>query len=319
LFSLSPVLGFLAFWSAALALPAAVATPCFAPAGDWLTGGDLAAMVPALAGLPADLKVGYAPAAGLTRVFHPDELRRLARTHGLPDPGLTGNVCSAWPLAPLAAETLRSAMEKALAGHSPQIELVAQSKAEAPAGEVVFPLSGLSGYSENPVLWKGFVLYAGTRHFDTWATVRVRVRETHLKAQGAIHAGERLSPGRWRAESYTGPPVREQILSDGAQLSGLIARRDFSDGAPLLAIFFEMPKAVERGDMVTVVAGVGAAHIEAQGEALGAGGCGEVILIRNPRSNRTFRARIASTGRVEVLPGTSAGLAGSETGAGNPL
>jgi len=64
---------------------------------------------------------------------------------------------------------------------------------------------------------------------------------------------------------------------------------------------------------------VGSAQIEAQGEALGAGECGEVILIRNPRSNRTFRARIASAGRVDVLPGTSAGLVGTDAAKGNPL
>jgi flagella basal body P-ring formation protein FlgA len=228
-------------------------------------------------------------------------------------------VCAAWSLAPLPPEKVRSAMEKALAGHSPQIEIVSQSKAEAPVGEVIFPLSGLSGYSENAVLWKGYVLYAGTRRFDTWASVRVRVSETHVKALGPIHAGERLAAGRWRSEPYAGPPIREAILSDGSQLAGLVARREFADGAPLLALFFEVPKAVERGDTVTVLAGVGAAQIEAPGEALTAGACGDVILIRNPRSNKTFKARIAAAGRVEVLPGTSAGLAGSDSSNGSPL
>ena len=320
LFSVSSTLRLAILWSAAAAvLPAAVPPPCFAPSGEWISGADLAAAVPALSGLPADLKVGYAPAAGLTRIFHPDELRRLARAHGLADPAVTVNVCASWPVAPLSPEKIREAMEKSLAGHSPEIELVTQSKAEVPAGEVVFPLFGLTGYSENPVIWKGYVLYAGTRHFDTWASVRIHVREIHLKAQGAIHVGERLSAGRWIAEPYAGAPVRELVLSDSSKLDGLIARRDFAAGAPLLAVFFEAPKAVERGDTVTVIADVGSAQIEAQGEALGAGECGEVILIRNPRSNRTFRARIASAGRVDVLPGTSAGLVGTDAAKGNPL
>jgi flagella basal body P-ring formation protein FlgA len=293
--------------------------PCFAPQGEWITGADLAAATPALAGLPMALRVSYAPVPGLTRIFHPDELRRLARAQGLPDPGLKVNVCSAWPLAPLAIDKILKAMQQALTGHSPQIEVVNQSKADAPAGEVVFPLAGLSGYSENAVIWRGYIQYAGTRRFETWASARVRVHETHLMAHGSIHAGERLSPARWIAEAYTGPLLRERILGDGAELEGLVARRDFADGAPLLVDFFETPKAVERGDVVTVVAGFGAAQIEAPGEALAAGGRGEVILIRNPRSNRTFKARISSPGRVEVLPGTSAGLAGSETLNGNSL
>lgn len=295
------------------------AIPCFAPSGDWITGGDLAAAVPSLAALPANLKVSYAPVPGLERVFHPDELRRLALVNGLPDPKLTANVCSAWPLAPLSPEKIVGAMEKALAGRSPQIELLARNLAPAPAGEIFFPLAGLSAYSENAVIWKGYVLYAGTRRFETWASVRVRVKETHLTAHGAIHTGDRLSPGQWRSETYAGPALRDEILSDGANIEGLVARRDFADGAPLLAGFFEMPKAVERGDTVTVLADVGTTRIEAPGVALAAGRCGEVIAIRNPRSNRTFRARIASAGHVEVLPGASAGLVGTDAVSGKPL
>ena len=100
------------------------AVPCFAPSGDWITGSDLAAAAPALAAWPAALKVGYAPVPGLERVFHPDELRRLALGNGLPDPKLTGNLCSAWPVTPLLPAQIVAAMEKALAGRSPQIELV---------------------------------------------------------------------------------------------------------------------------------------------------------------------------------------------------
>jgi len=310
--------GALVFFPLAVQSGRAAAT-CFAPTRDWITGSDLAAAAPALAGLPPDLKIGYAPVPGLQRVFHPDELRRLAHSQGLPDPGLTINLCAAWPLLQLTPEQIRSAMEKTLAGHAPKIELVARSLAPAPPGEVVFPLTGLSAYSENAAVWKGYVLYAGSRHFDIWASVRVRVTETHLKAQGIIHAGERIAPGQWRTESYSGPPLREQILSDASAIEGLVARREFADGAPLLAIYFEAPKAVELGDTVTVIAGVGAAHIEALGQALSAGHCGDVISVRNPRSNRTFKARITAAGQVEVLPGTSVGLAASSPTNGNPI
>jgi flagella basal body P-ring formation protein FlgA len=277
--------------------------------------------MPGLASLPADLKVGYAPIPGLTRIFHPDELRRLAHAHGLSDPapGSTENLCAAWPLATLAPETLRQAMEKTLAGRGPQIEFLGQDKAEAPRGEVVFPLSGLTAYSENAVIWRGYVRYSESRRFETWARVKVRVNETHFKARGPIHAGDRMTPGQWRVESYSGPPSRETVVGDESQLTGLIARRDFADGVPLLAIYFEPPKAVERGDSVTVIAGVGAAQIEAPGEALSSGRCGDIIPVRNPSSNRTFKARILSAGRVEVLPGTTVGLAGTDNIKGDSL
>ncbi len=169
------------------------------------------------------------------------------------------------------------------------------------------------------MIWRGYVLYSETHRFETWARVKVRVNETHLKAQGSIHACDRMTPGQWRAESYSGPPLRESVAGDDSHLVGLIARRDFADGAPLLAIYFEPPKAVERGDSVTVLAGVGAAQIEAPGEALSSGRCGEIISVRNPTSNRKFKARILSAGRVEVLPGTTVGLAGTDSIKGNSL
>jgi flagella basal body P-ring formation protein FlgA len=294
------------------------AIPCIAPTGDWITGADVAVALPALAGLDPTLKVGYAPVAGLERVFHPDEVRRLALAHGLPDPRVTTNVCFAWPVEPLALETMRGAMEKSLAGRSPQIEILTRSALAAPAGEVVFPVSGLTAYSANPVIWKGYVFYAGTRRFDIWANVRVRVTETHLKAQGAIRVGQRLSLGQWRTEQYTGPLLRESIFSDAAQVSGMVARRDFADNSLLVAGLLEAPKAVEVGDVVIVLAENGAAHIEAPGVALNAGVCGEVIAVRNPRSNRLFKARVAAAGRVEALPGTSAGLVAMDTAKENP-
>ncbi len=293
-------------------LPPANGAACMIPKGEWITGADLATAVPIFAALPPDFKVGYAPTAGLVRVFHPDELRRLAHAHGLSESGLNQNLCAAWPLAPLQSDSLRSAMEKVFEGRSPQIEILARSNADAPAGEVVFPLDGLTAYSENPVIWKGYVVYAGNRHFDTWASVRVRVKETHLEANGAIHAGDRLTRTRWREETYVGPPLRTPILS-GLTAEGMVARHDLADGAPLLAAFFETPKAVERGDMVTVVSDAGGARIEAIGEALEGGRCGDVIRVRNPRSQKTFRARIASAGQVQALPGTSTGLAGSDS------
>ena len=54
-----------------------------ASGSDQIHAGDLAPDFPQMAALPADLAIAPAPLAGVVRVFHPSELRRLAAIHGL--------------------------------------------------------------------------------------------------------------------------------------------------------------------------------------------------------------------------------------------
>jgi len=281
---------------------------CLPLNSDWIYGRDLAAAVPALTGLPPDLPVSYAPVPGLERVFRPPELRQLARAHRLPVPATLGNACFAWPVVPLAAESVRQAIETTLAGRNPQIEIAGQSLAPVPKGELIFPLAGLSAFSGHATIWKGYVRYTSTRRFSTWANVRIAIREPHLVAAAALSAGVAPAAEQIRAEPYQGPLLREMPLTDVSQLTGLVACRAIASGVTLLAGMFEAPKEVERGDLVTVLVENGAAHLETQGIADQAGRRGDIISVHNPRTGRPYRARIAGRGTVLVVPGGPAGL-----------
>jgi flagella basal body P-ring formation protein FlgA len=293
---------------------------CRAVSADWILGRDLAAAVPALADLPPDLPVSYAPVPGLQRVFHPDELRRLAAAHHLEDPHLQTNICFVWPLVPLSRDAIRMAMQKTLAGRNPVLEILDENRAEVPDGELIFPLSGLSAASDKPVIWKGYVAYAASRRFNTWASVRIRIHETHLVANGLLHHGDRMNPRQWRAENYEGPLTRDQYFADAAQVAGLVARRDIANGSVLLNGMFEVAKDVERGDLVSVLVESGSARIETQGIAELAGRRGDIIPVRNPRSGVQYKARIEDQSKVLVVPGGAAGLVVDEkNGAPAPM
>ncbi len=281
---------------------------CQTIAGDWITGSDLARVVPALGGLPPDLPVSYAPVPGLQRIFHPDELRRLATAHGLEDPHWKTNLCFVWPLAPLSRDAIRTAMEKTLEGRNPLLEILNESQVGAPAGELIFPLSGLSAVSDKPVVWKGYVAYASHRRFNIWVSVRIRIRETRMLANGPLHYGERITAAQCRAQNYEGPLTRGLSYAAADQVAGLVARRDIADGSVLLDGMFESAKDVERGDLVTVLVENGNARIETQGVAERAGRRGEVIVVRNPRSGVKYKARIEDPAKVLVVPGGAAGL-----------
>jgi Chaperone for flagella basal body P-ring formation len=56
---------------------------CRAVDGDSIHASDLAAAAPAFAALDPALEIGFSPLPGITRVFHPSELLKLAREHGI--------------------------------------------------------------------------------------------------------------------------------------------------------------------------------------------------------------------------------------------
>ncbi len=286
---------------------------CHPLAADAIYGRDLSAVVPGLGGLPPEVQVGYAPAPGMERVFAPPELRRLAREYGLDAKGFLKNVCFTWAVEPLTAADIQQSLEKTLAGRNPRLEIISWSSAPAPRGELIFPLSGLVMLSDKPSIWKGYVVYAGAKHFLTWANVRVSIGEPHLILDGVLHAGDDPRSAGIHVELYRGPLPRERALTDPSELNNLVARRDLQPGLTLTESMLEAPKAVSQGDLVSVLVENGAARIETQGVAVQSGVRGEIISILNPKSGRKYRARIEGKGSVVVVPGGASGLVGEDS------
>jgi flagella basal body P-ring formation protein FlgA len=297
-----------AFFSMALAAAPQSPMACHPITADWIYGRDLVAAAPSFAGLPPELPVSHSPVPGLERVFHPGELRRLAEAHHLSGAQIGENICFAWPLAPLTRERITAAIEQTLSGRHSRIEAVDWSLAPIPAGELVFPLSGLSALSDKPVIWKAYVAYAGNLRFSTWANVRVTIREPHLVSAVPVRVGESVSIAEVKTETYEGPLLREKALASPDQLAGLRARRDIPAGATLFENLFEIAKEVERNELVTVLIEAGPAHIVTQGVAEWAGRRGDIISVRNPKTGRLYRARVEEKGTVRVVPGGAVGL-----------
>ncbi len=295
-------------------LPASVlpAAACQTIAADRIYARDLAAAAPVFAALPPGLEVGFAPAPGQMHVFHPLDLRRIAEAHQLTadftQGELTKDICFAWRMALPSREAILAAIGRTLAGRDAQVEVVEQSLAPAPAGEMVFPLSGLSGVSDEAITWRGYVRYAGDRHFMIWARVRVKVRENHVVATMPLKPDLAITPDELRLEPYDGPLLRDKVLTDLSYAIGAVPRRPLPPGVALTENDVEKPRDVERGDTLQVIAEEGHAHIEAQGIAEERGRRGAVISVRNGTSGKKFRARVEEKDKVFVIPGTSSGL-----------
>ena len=299
----------------AMALPSPA---CHEIHSDQIYGRDLADAIPVFKSLPSDLQVGLAPVPGQQRIFRGSELRRIAGENYI-EGDVGESVCFSWPMSIPSREAIRSAMEKTLANRNAAVEILDNSANPAPPGEISFPLSGLSGSSSGPVVWRGTVNYEGNHTFLIWARVRVTVKEQHVVASELLRPGEEIRREQVRLEDYEGPLTRDNYCTSLKQVLGFLPQSSISADTPLKLSALRERKDVERGDLVTVIVQSERTRLEAQGIAEDGGRRGSVITVRNARSGRKFRARIEDKDKVLVLSTGSAGLAveGNGDGDGN--
>jgi hypothetical protein len=157
----------------------ALATPlhaCALISRETITAGDVAALVPAFAQVPAEVPVAPAPSPGARRVFRAAELAALARSHSL-SISPADDICFEWAMEPLDPKRLLAAMQAALGSSAAHIEIVDTGVRQAPAGPIEFRREDLpvpaTKESSSPVVWRGNVVYGTNRRFAIWARVVV--------------------------------------------------------------------------------------------------------------------------------------------------
>ncbi|MGH9632784.1 MAG: flagellar basal body P-ring formation chaperone FlgA [Bryobacteraceae bacterium] len=269
-----------------------------------------AAVAPVFSALPRDLEIGYAPTPGHQRVFHPSELRRLAKTHGI-EAAFAEPLCFEWEMGipPQASliSAMRSALEQAGASGEPRIEIVESSRHPAPKGEIVFPLSGLAtrvqSSSDEPVMWRGNVVYGSGRTFNIWARVKLAVPYTRVVTTEPLRFGEPVQASQVKVQNSEGLPYFTEIASKLEQVVGRVPQRSFPEGSALPLDMLEAPKDVEKGDTVKVEVRSGAARLSLDARAEAAGSIGDIIPVRNLSSGKAFPARIEAAGKVVVIAG----------------
>lgn len=82
------------------------------------------------------------------------------------------------------------------------------------------------------------------------------------------------------------------VHTSRATLVGRVARRTLIPGYPVPIEAVRLPYAVQQGQIVVLDLALEGLHISAQGEAMQAGGVGEVVNIRNLDSGTIVRARV---------------------------
>ncbi len=277
--------------------------------GDQITGANLARALPLFSGIPGDAVLGYSPTPGARRVFTSPELEGIAKKYGIAS-HQSSKACFEWPIIPLSEESVRAAIRDALQAPAARIEVLAMSKTERPVGKLVFPLSGLSASTSidpaTPVTWRGEVLYHSSHKFGVWARVRVAATMTRVMATELILPGKAVTAKQVRLETYDDFPLRNDIARSLDEVIGRVPRRALRAELPVFRADLMEPYQIQRGEMVQVTAISGAAQLSMEAVAQNSGRQGDSIYLKNPRSGKTFLARIERKDRALVIVGSLA-------------
>ncbi|WNJ99078.1 flagellar basal body P-ring formation chaperone FlgA [Thalassospiraceae bacterium LMO-JJ14] len=94
--------------------------------------------------------------------------------------------------------------------------------------------------------------------------------------------------------------VQNDVIVDASDLIGKTPKRGMRAGQPLRSIDVTRPVLVEKNSLVTIFHKVPNMILTAQGKALQNGADGDVVQIKNGRSNQVIEAEVVGPGRVAV-------------------
>lgn len=277
---------------------------CRPVTGDRILAGDFAQTIPAFSALPPDLAIGYSPQPGAQRAFRDDEVRRIARTHGIEDTALPG-ISFCWPMSAITDQQASESMQASLKLPAARIGIIDLSPRHVPPGKLVFPreaLSGTASGNRDPILvWRGYVQYSEGRRYPVSARVRVAIATSRVVAASPLKAGQAIPAEQIREETYEDLPFRDALARSAAEVAGRVPRRSIAQGAAILKSDLMTAFDVAKGDVVQVVVRDGAAQLRLEAKAESDGRTGDTIPVLNLQSRKTFSARVEAKGRVVVV------------------
>lgn len=259
---------------------------------------DVAAVLPAFAQVPAEFLIGYVPASGAQRIFHAEELERIARNRNIDLHGL-GDVCFTRRLFVPDASVIRESMQKTLDIPAAKIDILASSRQAVPFGEVVFPRSGVQGAGRE-ITWLGYVRGNENTRSPIWARARITAPVPRVVANADLQAGKPIESSQVRIELSEDSPFEQISARSLDDVVGLVPKSTIPRSIAIQKSQIERPMDVARGSIVRVDVFEGAAHITVEAQAETAGMKGSIVTVRNTSSGREFRAEVTGKGQVTV-------------------
>jgi flagella basal body P-ring formation protein FlgA len=271
--------------------------------GDVIHMRDVAAAEPAFTPVDGDATVSYAPLPGATRVIQGAQLERMAQRYGI-DGGDLHDICFQRPMRQLDPSGLMAAFRQTLGIPDAEIELVDFSRFPAPAGDLVFPRSGLALNplaSPLPSLWKGYIIYGNGNHFAVWARVRLHVKLNRVVATDNLLPGRPVRADQLRVEPLDGVPDALAPAQSLSEVEGKMLLRPVRRGGTVSLDDVSTAITVKRGDKVDVEFETPGLHLRFEAAAEMDGRFGDHIRLRNLQSSNSFVGEVSGKDQARVV------------------
>ena len=210
---------------------------CVPIAHDKIIARDLAGMIPVFGSLDPETVIGFAPFPGVQRILSSRELLMLARRQGLEADATIPSVCVERAARPIDRGEMNAALVAALGVADASLELLGFSNQAVPAGHLEFAIAGLNkpptDAPEAAVIWRGRLVYDGTRSLAVWAKVRITVQRLAVIASQRIPAGTTLRPEQLKISQIVQFPFSGPTLDSISQVAGKIVRQTVAAGQPI--------------------------------------------------------------------------------------
>jgi flagella basal body P-ring formation protein FlgA len=203
----------------------------------------------------------------------------------------------------LDRDRVLQAMRDSLQAPEARIEIAETSLFPVPRGRLEFPRETLgkpaSPAQKNPVLWRGDVVYGGDRRYAVWARVWVKAPCERIVAAETLKPGQPIGARQVRIGPGECFPALQEAGGPESPL-GLVSVRAIAAGTEIRREFLAPPNDVNRGDAVQVQVRGGAVRLAFTAKAESGGRNGDFVEVRNPSSNKVFRARVEGKDTVVV-------------------
>jgi len=279
-------------------------------AGDRVTAGDLARVMPVWRGLAEATPVLPAPAPYARRELGRVELERLAARHGLEPTAGEGpaHVRIERLMRPLPRAEAEAALVAALAERyrvatdDVSVELPGYTEPLVPAGEVRFRSTGMlppaGAVAAVPLAW-----VTGERRSATLLLkAKLSVRGRFAVASRTLEPRAPLEPADIVFEEGPLPWPPERFRLDPKDIEGKMLMRRVAAGEKIARGWLVDRPAVERGAVVELELKRGGIELRAPARAEQTGAVGQRLAFRNLETGRRVTARVLDGKRAQVVP-----------------
>lgn len=142
----------------------------------------------------------------------------------------------------------------------------------------------------------------GRRPWKLYVPVEIKLPAQVVVLARPLRRGDQLSAADLGVREADLAQLRGQYYRDADGLVGQRIKRHVTAGAVLTPSMLDADRLVRRGSRVTILSDTGPVAVRMAGKALGNGGRGDQIRVKNQASGRTITAIVVDRGLVKVRP-----------------